>query len=141
MIGQPRTLVPMRLVPSMGPGRHRPQRGLAAGASAALAGVHLDRVVVASRQASYLGVLFLGAGAGFAWVAWRLFRSDNVDTWLAGGALALGVVVGYVLSCTVGLPGLPIERWSELGDTSTSLAVLLVALAVIRGRSAFGHSP
>ena len=131
----------MRLVPSMGPGRHRPHRGLAAAASAALAGVHLDRVVVASREATYLGVLFLGAGVGFGWVAWKLLRSDNFDSWLAGAALALGVAAGYVLSCTVGLPGLPIERWSELGDTSTTLAILVLALAAIRSRSAFAESP
>ena len=104
----------MRLVPRIGPGQHRRQRGLAAGAAAALAGVHFERVLVAWREAAYLGVLFLGAGAGFGWIAWRLLRSDSFDIWLAGGALALGVAVGYLLSCTIGLPGLPIFQESCL---------------------------
>lgn len=116
-------------------------RGLAAAASAGLAGVHLDRVVIASREAAYLGVLFLVAGAGFGWVVWKLFRSDDLESWLAGAALALGVAAGYLLSCTVGLPGLPIEHWSDLGDTSTTLAVVVLALAAIRSRSAFAKSP
>jgi len=79
-------------------------------------------------------VLFVGAGVAFAWVAWKVLRSDDVDHWLAGAALSLGVVAGYVLSCTVGLPGLSIEHWSKLGDISTALACALVALACIRSR-------
>ncbi|MCA1842000.1 MAG: hypothetical protein LC792_02175, partial [Actinobacteria bacterium] len=130
-----------RLVPSMGPGRHRRHRVIAAAASAALAGVHIDHVAAASREAAYLGVLFVAAGAGFGWVAWKLLRSDDLDSWLAGGALALGVAAGYLLSCTVGLPGLPTEHWSDLGDTSAILAAFVVVLAVIRSRSAITETP
>lgn len=130
-----------RLVPSSAPGRLHRQRGLAAAASAALAGVHLDHAVAAMREATYLGVLFLGAAGGFGWVAWKLLHSDDLDSWLAAAALALGVVAGYVLSCTVGLPGLPTEQWSDLGDTSTALAVLVVALAGVRTWSASARMP
>ena len=123
----------------MGPGRHRRQRALAAFACAGLAGVHLDRVDMAWREAAYLGVLFLLAGAGFGWVAWKLLRSDDLDSWLVAAALAMGVAAGYLLSCTVGLPGLTTEHWSELGDASTTIAVVVVALAAIRSLSAFAE--
>ena len=129
-----------RLVPSIGPGRHPRQRGLAAFACAGLAGVHLERVAVAWREAAYLGVLFLLAGAGFGWVAWKLLGSDDADSWLVAAALAIGVAAGYLLSCTVGLPGLPSERWSELGDVSTTVAVVVVVLAAVRSLSAFAES-
>jgi hypothetical protein len=122
-------------------GGSRLVRGLAAAASAGLAGVHLDRVVVASREATYLGVLFLVAGVGFGWVAWKLLRSDDLNNWLAGAALAFAVAAGYLLSCTIGLPGLPTEHWSQLGDTSTTLAVVVLALAAIRSRSADAETP
>ena len=129
-----------RLVPSVGPEWHRRQRALAAFASAGLAGVHFDRVLTAWREAAYLGVLFVLAGAAFGWVAWKLLRSDELDSWLTAAALAVGVAAGYVLSCTVGLPGLPIEHWSEVGDASTTVAVVVLALAAIRGLSAFAES-
>jgi hypothetical protein len=128
------------LVPSMGAERHRRQRVLAAFACAGLAGVHVDRVVAAWREAAYLGVLFLLAGAGFSCVAWKLLRSDDLDSWLAAAALALGVAGGYLLSCTVGLPGLPLEHWSELGDATTTVAVVVLALAGIRAVSALAES-
>ncbi len=123
----------------MGPGRHPRHRGLAAFACAGLAGVHLERVVAAWREAAYLGVLFLLAGAGFGWVASKLLGSDDVDSWFVAAALAMGVAAGYLLSCTVGLPGLPIERWSELGDASTIVAVVVVLLAASRSLSAFAE--
>ena len=124
----------------MGPGRHRRQRALAAFACGGLAGVHLDRVVAAWREAAYLGVLFLLVGTGFGWVAWKLLRSDDPDGWLLAAALAMGVAAGYLLSCTVGLPGLPIEHWSGLGDASTTVAMVVLALAAIRSLSVFVES-
>ena len=129
-----------RLVPSMAPRLHSWQRGVAAVACAGLAGVHLDRVLAAWREAAYLGVLFLLAGAAFGWVAWKLLRSDALDSWLVAAALAMGVSAGYLLSCTVGLPGLPIERWSELGDASTAVALVVLVLAAIRSLSVCADS-
>jgi hypothetical protein len=107
-------------------------RAAAAGGSAMLSGIHLEQVAGAAGQAAYLGLLFAFAGLAFGFVAWRLLRSDDVDGWVAAAALALGVTGGYVLSCTVGLPGLPTERWSDLGDASTSLAVFVATVAGAR---------
>jgi peptidoglycan/LPS O-acetylase OafA/YrhL len=124
-----------RLVPPMGPGRHRRARAVGAAAAAVLAGIHLDRVGHAAREAGYLGVLFAVAAACFGWVAARLFSADDVDSWLAAAALALGVGAGYLLSCTVGLPGISPEQWSVLGDTSTAAAALLLVATVARSKS------
>jgi hypothetical protein len=121
-----------RLAAIMGGDPHPRLRGIAAATSATLAGIHLERVAGGAGEAAYLGVLFFLAGSAFGWVAWRLLRSDDVDGWVAAAALAIGVTGGYFLSCTVGLPGLPTERWSELGDASTTLAVLVVAFAGAR---------
>jgi hypothetical protein len=118
----------------MGPGRHRRLRGIGAAAAATLAGIHVDRLVHAAREAAYLGVLFGVAAASFGWVAVRLLRGDDIEGWVAGAGLALGVATGYVLNCTVGLPGLSPEPWSALGDTSTSLAGVLLSAAVARSR-------
>jgi hypothetical protein len=124
----------MRLVPVAGTGRYRRLRGIAAAAAATLAGIHVGRLAYAAREAAYLGVLFGVAAASFGWVAGRLLRGDDIEGWVAGAGLALGVATGYVLSCTVGLPGLAPEQWSALGDTSTSLAGVLLVAAVVRSR-------
>jgi peptidoglycan/LPS O-acetylase OafA/YrhL len=125
-----------RLVPVIGPSRHRRLRGIGAAAAATLAGIHVDRLMPAAREAAYLGVLFAAAAASFGWVAVRLLRADDIDGWLAGAGLALGVATGYVLSCTVSLPGLSPEHWSALGDTSTGLAAVLLVAALARIRLA-----
>jgi hypothetical protein len=119
---------------AVGSGGHRRLRGIGAAAAAILSGVHLDRLDHAAREATYLGVLFGIAAVSFAWVAVRLLHADDVDGWLVGVALAVAITGGYVLSCTVGLPGLSPEHWSALGDSSTSVAVVLLAAAVARSR-------
>jgi hypothetical protein len=121
-----------RLVEIIGAEPHPRLRSIAAATTAILCGIHLERVAGGAAEAAYLGVLFFLAGIAFGYVAWRLLRSDDVDGWVAAAALALGVAGGYLLSCTVGLPGLPTERWSGLGDASTSLAIVVVAVAGAR---------
>jgi hypothetical protein len=125
----------------MGPGRHRRLRGVGAATAVTLAGIHVDRLVHAAREAAYLGVLFGVAAASFGWVAVQLLRGDDIEGWVAGVGLALGVATGYILSCTIGLPGLSPERWSGLGDTSTSLAGVLLLAAVARSRILASEHP
>jgi peptidoglycan/LPS O-acetylase OafA/YrhL len=125
----------------MGPGRHRRLRGVGAATAVTLAGIHVDRLVHAAREAAYLGVLFGVAAASFGWVAVQLLRGDDIEGWVAGVGLALGVATGYILSCTIGLPGLSPEPWSGLGDTSTSLAGVLLLAAVARSRILASEHP
>lgn len=123
-----------RRFPGMGSSRHHRRRAMAAGTAALLAGIHLDRVGTAAREAAYLAVLFGVAAIGFGWVAAQLARGDDIDAWVVGAALAAGTTAGYLLSCTVGLPGLSPERWTVLGDSSTVLAAVLLITAVARSR-------
>jgi hypothetical protein len=124
------------------PGRRRRLRGLGASAAALLAGIHLDRLGHVAREATYLGLLFSVAAVGFGWVAAHLLRSDDIDGWLMGAALAVGATAGYLLSCTVGLPGLSREHWSVLGNTSTLLGAVLLAATGARTRlHAEGNMP
>lgn len=122
-------------VPAIGPNRHRRAQAIGAAAAAVLAGIHVARLARAAREAGYLGALFAVAAACFGWVAVRLFTTDDVDGWLAGASLAIGVGAGYVLSCTVGLPGISREHWNSLGDASTGVAAVLLLAAVARIRT------
>ncbi len=121
-----------RRIRAMGPGPHRRLRGIGAAAATTLAGVHLGQLGHAAREAAYLGVLFGVAAAAFGSVAVQLLRADDVDGWVAAAALAAGAIAGYLLSCTVGLPGLTPEHWSALGNISTTLAAALLATAFAR---------
>lgn len=121
-------------VPVLGQSRHRRVAG--AVAATGLAAVHADRLASAAREAVYLGVLFAIVTVGSGWVAVRVLRTDDLEAWWIGGVLAAGVAAGYVLSCTVGLPGLPPKPWSALGVGSSAVAVLFLAAAVTRRRLA-----
>lgn len=123
-----------RRIRAMGPGPHRPLRGIGAAAATTLAGIHLDQLGHAAREAAYLGLLFGVAAAAFGCVSVQLLRADDIDGWVAAAALAVGATAGYLLSCTVGLPGLAPEHWSPLGDISTTLAAVLLAASVARRR-------
>jgi hypothetical protein len=109
-------------------------RGIGAAAATTLAGVHLGQLGHAAREAAYLGLLFGVAAAAFGCVAVQLLRADDIDGWVAAAALAAGAIAGYLLSCTVGLPGLTPEHWSALGDISSTLAAVLLAAALARSR-------
>lgn len=119
-------------------GQRRHRRVAGAAAAAALAAVHADRLLVAAREAVYLGVLFAVATGGFGWVALRVLRADDVEAWWIGALLAAGVAGGYVLSCTIGLPGLRPTSWSPLGVASSTVAVTFLVTAL--GRSRMAHS-
>ena len=66
-------------------------------------------------EQAYIGVLFvLGAVALFAF-ALRLWRGDDVPSWLLGAITMAGMGVGFVLSRTVGLPGFHESEWELSG--------------------------
>ncbi|MGW1893681.1 hypothetical protein ACWCP6_26035 [Streptomyces sp. NPDC002004] len=81
-------------------------RGAAVCCALANAVVHLLLVPDHLEEMFYVGVLFLvgsvimlAAGAGIA------LSARPVVAWLVGAAVSLGMIVGFVLSRTVGLPG------------------------------------
>ncbi len=80
-------------------------------------------------ETPYMGILFginfvaaIIAGAG-------IYRHENWG-WLLGVAIAAGSLLGYVLSRTVGLPGMEIEAWLQpLGLFSLFVEVAFIFIA------------
>ena len=88
---------------------------LATAAIAATGLIHLGEAREAFGEATYKGLLFVANGA-FALVASvGVNRNQRTWGWSLGLLVASGSFIGYVLSRTVGLPGLPAEpdAWLE----------------------------
>ena len=87
-----------------------------AAASLGLVGlIHLILAPEYFSEQAYIGVLFvLGAIVLFAF-ALRLWRSDDVPSWLLGALTMAAMGVGFVLSRTVGLPGFHESEWELSG--------------------------
>jgi hypothetical protein len=101
--------------------------------------IHLVTARESFGEATYKGVLFVANGVGALVAAVGVSR-DRDWGWLLGALVAGGAFVGYVLSRTVGLPGLPAEpdAWLEpLGVASLiTEAVFLIAFATTRRQAA-----
>jgi hypothetical protein len=97
--------------------------------------IHLGTARDAFGEATYKGLLFVANGVGALAAAVGVYR-DRDWGWLLGALVAGGAFLGYVLSRTVGLPGLPAEpdAWLEpLGIASlVAEMVFLLAFAVTR---------
>jgi hypothetical protein len=99
--------------------------------------IHLATARDSFGEATYKGLLFVANGLGALLAAVGVYRDHADWGWLLGALVAGGAFLGYVLSRTVGLPGLPAEpdAWLEpLGVASLiAEAVFLVAFAMTRG--------
>lgn len=105
---------------------------VAIGGLGGVALVHVLQLPDAFRAVDYLGVLFIIAIVLALGLAALLTRMSNEPIWLATGALAVLLLVGYVLSRTSGLPGFTddVGEWSEpLGLVSLVFEGLLVLLS------------
>ena len=100
--------------------------------------IHLWTAPDSFGDATYKGVLFVANGVGALVAAVGVYR-DRDWGWRLGALVAGGAFLGYMLSRTVGLPGLPAEpdAWLEpLGVASlVAEAVFLIAFAVTRRQS------
>lgn len=90
--------------------------------------LHLVLVPEYLAEAPFLGVLFLIAAPLTGWVAWRLWRADDVPAWLLGSAVSAGMIAGFVASRTVGLFGYSSADWAE-GIPSLLVEAAFLALA------------
>jgi hypothetical protein len=89
--------------------------------------IHLIEAPENLGEAIYLGLLFLANFVG-AVVAAGIYR-DRSWGWDLGALVAGGAFVGYVISRTFGLPGLPVEEWLEpLGILSLLVEGLFIGL-------------
>ncbi len=93
-------------------------------------------------EAAYLGLLFIANCVGALVAAYGMLRGAAWG-WALGLAVAAGAIVGYVISRTVGLPGMDVEAWlNPLGITSLvieGLFILSFALRVAQPRQAAGR--
>jgi hypothetical protein len=101
--------------------------------------IHLATARESFGEATYKGLLFVANGVGALVAAVGVYRDRADWGWLLGALLAGGAALGYVLSRTVGLPGLPAEpdAWFEpLGVASlVAEVVFLMVFAVTRRQS------
>ncbi len=82
-------------------------------------------------EATYKGILFSLNGIGALIAAYGIFRGANWG-WFLGLLVAGGAIIGYIISRTVGLPGLEVESsWLEpLGVFSLIIEGVFVILAI-----------
>ena len=91
--------------------------------------IHLINSPGDLEEGSYTGLLYLANFFGAILAAIGIYRGRSWG-WSLGALVAMGAFVGYVISRTVGLPGLGVEEeWLEpLGLLSMVVEALFVGL-------------
>jgi hypothetical protein len=91
--------------------------------------IHLINSPEDLEEGSYTGLLYLANFVGALTAAIGIYRGRSWG-WSLGALVSVGAFAGYVVSRTVGLPGLPVEtEWLEpLGVLSLIVEVLFVGL-------------
>ena len=94
--------------------------------------IHLINSPGDLEEGSYTGLLYLANFVGALTAAIGIYRGRSWG-WSLGALVAGGAFVAYVISRTVGLPGLPVEEeWLEpLGLLSLLVEALFVGLYVM----------
>lgn len=92
--------------------------------------IHLIEAPEYFEEATYLGLLFLANFAGSLAAAIGVYRGRGWG-WGLGVLVAGGAFVGYVISRTIGLPGMPVGEWLEpLGVLSLLAEGLFIGLCL-----------
>jgi hypothetical protein len=91
--------------------------------------IHLINSPGDLEEGSYTGLLYIANFFGALMAAVGIYRGRSWG-WSLGALVSVGAFVGYVISRTVGLPGLPVEEeWLEpLGLLSLLVEALFVGL-------------
>jgi hypothetical protein len=101
--------------------------------------IHLWTARDAFGEATCKGLLFVANGIGALVAAVGVYRDRADWGWLLGALVAGGAFLGYVLSRTVGLPGLPAmegaiggDRWSNgpIGQRESSSILFSTRLTI-----------
>jgi hypothetical protein len=81
-------------------------------------------------EAHYMGMLFAANFVGAIIAAVGIYRG-SLWGWILGLFVAAGSLVGYILSRTVGMPGMEVEAWLDpYGMLSLLLEVVFIALLI-----------
>jgi drug/metabolite transporter (DMT)-like permease len=119
-------------------------RRISAAALAVVGVIHLVLAPEYLDEQTYIGVLFVAGGIALCFFAIRLWRADDIPSWLLGALIMAGMGIGFVLSRTTGLPGFKEEEWElsgvialvlEAGFVLTALRALMPARDRSRSRT------
>ena len=103
--------------------------------------IHLIGAPDSFEDATYMGLSFLAIVLGAAVTSVGIYRGQRWG-WSFGALIAGSALVGYVISRTTGLPGLPAEEWLEpLGMLSLLVEGLFVGLYVTVTRLSQNNIP
>jgi hypothetical protein len=104
-------------------------RAVAIAGLAGIAVIHVLQLPDAFEAAGYLGALFVCAVTVSVLLAAALTRRDDERLWGAAGGLAALILLGYVVSRSVGLPGFTedVGEWTEPAGLASMVAESLVA--------------
>ena len=93
--------------------------------------IHLIDMPSSFDDATYKGVLFALNAVGALVAAMGIYRNERIWGWGLGIVVAGGACVMYIISRTLGLPGLPPDEWLEpLGLLSLAVEGIFTALAI-----------
>jgi hypothetical protein len=121
-------------------------RLVAVGGLVAIALIHMLQLPEAFDEIGYLGALFIVAVVASLLLAAALTRTSDDRLWASAGGLAALVLLCYVISRSVGLPGFTDDmgEWSEpLGLASMvaeSLVVFVTAAVLVTRQQPVGRA-
>jgi hypothetical protein len=84
--------------------------------------IHLVEAPEYFEEPTYLGILFVANVLGAGVAAVGIYRGERTWDWTLGAGVAGGAFIAYLISCSVGLPGLDEAEFAE----PTGLAALVV---------------
>jgi len=123
-----------------------PWRWLASALLLVAAGSHVPLIQEHLVEAPYIGVLFILLAVVCTTLAAIVVIADTVPVWVAAGVVTALAITAFLLSRTVGLPGLgdDVGNWTEpLGFPALGSELLVAVLAVLvvrhRGSPVVGH--
>jgi uncharacterized membrane protein HdeD (DUF308 family) len=94
--------------------------------------VHLYMAPQEYGEVAYMGILFGINFVAAIIAAVGIYRQSSWG-WLLGVGIAIGSLIGYVLSRTVGLPGMEIEAWlTPTGVLSLAVEVIFMAMVFVK---------
>jgi len=93
--------------------------------------IHLSMVPGEYDEAQYMGILFAINFLAAIMAAIGILRQEAWG-WVLGVVIAAGSLIGYILSRTVGLPGMEIEAWLQPLGLLSFVAEGIFLVLVIR---------
>jgi len=119
-------------------------RAVAIGGLVAIALIHMLQLPAAFAAIGYLGALFIAAIVACLGLAAVMTRTSDDRAWTASGGLATLILLGYVISRSIGLPGFTddIGEWSETLGLASMVAegvVVFVVASVLVSRGYMVH--